>query len=176
MTSVILLLLLGGNKMIALVLNKLEEIKMKVTSDWILSLTEKIFYMIPCLFLGYLFLLSLETKLGILSPVQHNPIYTVYFITFLSFFFCGFLTRQIRILKDKDEAFVKLGTLLLLASQLVMLNMICAAMLIFFIKKEFSWDIRHIPFRQLKWRWQLALCFYIATTAFMVFIVRQMIL
>ncbi len=176
MTSVILLLLLGGNKMRALVLHKMQLFRTKITPDWILHITEKFFYIIPCLFLGYLFFVSLETKLGILSPVQHNPIYTVYFITFLCFFFCGFLTRQIRVLKEEDKSFAKLAAIVLLVSQLFMLNMIGAALIVWFIKNEFSWDVRHIHFRQLKWRWQLLICVYVGIIAFVIFIIRQLLL
>ncbi len=159
------------------ILTLFDSLKRAFTSTRILLMTETIFFAAPVLFLLYLVLISWQTNLGPLEPVRQNPIYTLYFIMFLSFFFCGFVTHQIRqrSQQNKTDSLLKLELLLLTASQFLLMNLFCAALLVWYIQREYGLAIFSIRLKKP------ALCFknlsfivmtYIFLVAIFIFILR----
>lgn len=154
-----------------------DSIRRAPISARILLFTEIIFFVAPILFFVYLVLISWQTHLDILEPIKQSPVYALYFIMFLSFFFCGFVTRFIRKESkiNKENPLLKVELLLLTGSQLLVLNLFCAALLVWYIQREYGQSIfkiklknQSITFKNLPF---IISC-YIFLVAILIFILR----
>lgn len=152
-------------------------IKRNNISARVLQFTEILFFVAPILFLSYLLLISWQTHLDMLEPIKQNPVYTLYFIMFLSFFFCGFVIHFIR--KDshinKENPLLKLELLLLTGSQLLVLNLFGAALLVWYIQREYGQNIFKITLRKqsVKFKsWSFIITCYILVVSLLIFVLR----
>ncbi|WP_430534946.1 hypothetical protein [Listeria rocourtiae] len=160
-----------------IVLSKFQTLRSQITSTKILHVTEILFIIFPLLFLGLLGLISWHSGADIMEPVRLNPVYSLYFILFLSFFFCAFIVKYMKksvaIKKNKD--ILKITALALILTQLFSMNLICGWLLLWFVKKEYGMDVFRISWQDLKkapQKWILLFSGYTLLVSFFVCVIR----
>lgn len=135
-----------------IVLSKFQTLKVQITSTKILYVTELLFIIFPLLFLSLLGFVSWKTGADMMEPVRLNPVYALYFILFLSFFFCAFIVRNMKksLANTQSQDLIKIALLALIVTELLTMNLICGWLLLWFAKKEYGMTVFRISWNGLK--------------------------
>lgn len=160
-----------------IVLSKFQTVRSQITSAKILHIAEILFIVFPLLFLGLLGLVSWHSNADIMEPVRLIPVYALYFIRFLSFFFCAFIVKNMKksLANKQSQDLLKIATLVLILTQLFAMNLICGWLLLWFAKKEYGMDVFRISWKGLKQapqKWLLLVSGYTLFISLFVCIIR----